>query len=203
MIRHLQVIAACLLYSQLSHAASAACQQMLPGRVSESQPQRANAHLLKTLGYDESAVGHDPTQDSTEPIPTQWEHYVPDFAIDAFGGWLTGLERGEWGGALTFVREETRVVLLEDGIHDLVRMPFGYLVLTGIEHMMSRGMLYVVRKSPAGTIVVDGLAELSAAPDGWFMLANGTVVVETSDGNLAVHTDGSYEKTACARAGQK
>ncbi|WP_148040948.1 hypothetical protein [Montanilutibacter psychrotolerans] len=105
---------------------------------------------------------------SVEPsAPAQTpEVVVPDHSLDAFGGRLLGVDRGEWIGKLLFQDADgTLDTVLAENVHGIVRNSNGIFVFTGLAHMsVNEGYVHTVAREPDGRVTVSPLGRLPGAP---------------------------------------
>ena len=125
--------------------------------------------------------------------------YVPDVSLAAFGGWLLGDNRGEWGGELLFRPSKGKDVVLEqDNIKDIYVMPFGIVATAGLAHMSANhGLVYLVGMSPKGAPVSRRLHGLPGAPRSSWLLNTGELLINTTDGSVLLKNDASLAPVKC------
>ncbi len=120
------------------------------------------------------------------------------------GGWLTGSDRGEWGGELSWSNHDrTRTsTLAEENIVGFVETEFGTLALAGLDHLgLSRGMVLSISREgplpPSATFY----APLDGAPYGFTKDLSGNVIVVTTKGIVRVKSKGEVQKLSAANYG--
>jgi hypothetical protein len=103
----------------------------------------------------------------------------PDTAIEAFGGWLLGSNRGEWGGELAFKPADgPAVLLLEDNVIDIARMGSRFVAVTGIAHLnVSGASVYEIRVETDGTPLIQKRQSLPTPPKSVRVLLNGDLLL--------------------------
>jgi len=94
------------------------------------------------------------------------EIVVPDHSLDAFGGRLLGVDRGEWGGKLLFQDADGNLdTVLTENVQGIVKNPGGIFAFTGLAHRsINDGYLYLVVRDPDGSIKASRLGRLPGAP---------------------------------------
>ncbi len=101
-----------------------------------------------------------------EGIPRTLVVRKPAFVLAAFGGYLMGGNRGEWGGELVFRGPDGKIeVLLEKNIEGIFSMPVGVLAFSGLAHMSyNEGAIYLVKVGSDGHISASLWRSLPGAP---------------------------------------
>ena len=123
---------------------------------------------------------------------------LPQVAVKVWNGWLTGSDRGEWGGELVFVDASGNPeILLNDNIHNIYKTDNGAIVIAGLSHMLSNnGRIYLITKN--GTSVdYRILFGLDGAPEESWMTSAGEIYINTSYGASVLKTDGTLERVLC------
>ncbi|MCC4631995.1 hypothetical protein [Xanthomonas dyei] len=90
----------------------------------------------------------------------------PEYAVAAFGGLLTGTDRGEWIGRLQFTDAAGKThSLLEENVLDIVKNEQGIFVFTGLLHVgLNEGALYAVKRDTHGVVGAQLVNRLPGAP---------------------------------------
>lgn len=94
------------------------------------------------------------------------EIVVPDYSLDAFGGRLLGIDRGEWIGKLIFQDSAGNLqTILNENVHGIVKNPDGIFVFTGLAHMgTNEGYILLAARKPDGPVTLSRLGRLPGAP---------------------------------------
>lgn len=81
-------------------------------------------------------------------------------------GILTGIDKGEWGGALEWQPKNTqeKTVIREFNVVGLAQSSQGAIVASGLNHMMARGDLARFERGPSGQYQLAKIAEVLDAP---------------------------------------
>jgi hypothetical protein len=90
----------------------------------------------------------------------------PTVGRPAFGGYILGSHRGEWGGELAFRHPDGRTeVLLHEPVEAIERFAGRELAFVGLAHLgLNKGAIYEVKLDGSGDIAVEVVAELPGAP---------------------------------------
>ena len=136
------------------------------------------------------------------PFDEQAEKQVvhPNTAMPAFGGWLLGADRGEFGGELVFQPDEpassSQVVVFQN-IEDIYRLPFGFIATSGLAHMSSdTGSVLFIEQS-GDSVTAKTLFVLPAAPSSSWPLKSNDVLINTSAGSFVVTNDRQLKPVSC------
>ena len=94
--------------------------------------RKDNAELFESLKY---------TKDNYLP-----GELIPDLSVEVNSGWLTGANRGEWGGEVVLIQEKKEPqVLLNKNVEDIYKINEKYYVTTGLAHLsFNHGEIYSV-----------------------------------------------------------
>ncbi|NBD95317.1 MAG: hypothetical protein GVY11_02425 [Gammaproteobacteria bacterium] len=178
----------------------AGCDEPGVGVVRPSSPARIqhpdDEALLRMLSYSSEFAGDATVRRHDQPL-------VPGLALRVDGGWLTGSDRGEWGGELVFIDRSGRArVLVRENVQDIHRLGRDkYIAVTGLGHMLtSRGMLYRVQKTPGESWAAERWRRLPGAPVSSALTQGGDVLVSTRrGGSVLVSPDGQVRMAPCRR----
>ena len=101
---------------------------------------------------------------------------VIDHALPAFGGRLLGIDRGEWGGSLSFEDEAgNRIPILDENVHGIVENSAGVFAFTGLAHLRTNdGYIYIITREPDERVYATMLGRLPGAPSQVTPLGSGT-----------------------------
>ncbi len=143
-------------------------------------------------------VGYDEKGRNSHPVMA-----VPSCAFRVPGGYLVGIDRGEWGGQLMFRSEEGKCeVLLGKNTHGIHRLPFGIVALTGLAHMfMNSGVIYRVTLEAGHAPTAKPWKQLPGAPRRSGKLKDGSLYVSCHGGDVIITPQGEI-KAAPERAGE-
>jgi len=139
--------------------------------------QDSSAMASSVFSYPAQVVGYDETGEHVTTFNAR-----PDFTLAAFGGYLLGADRGEWGGELMF-RDRNGAIhrLVDRNVRGIIRMPFGVVVFTGLAHLsQSAGAIYRVDQRPDGTVSTSVLHVLPGAPGAISWTTRGDLVFEVT-----------------------
>jgi hypothetical protein len=128
------------------------------------------------------------------------ETQVPQVALRVAHGWLTGSNRGEWGGELTYVDDKgTRQQVLNQNVEDVYFLGKDIVAVTGLAHLISNyGMIYKVAQSADGTWVATAWRALPGAPESSSLVDTGELLVNVFDGgSILVSAAGVMRMASC------
>ena len=105
--------------------------------------------LLENLKYQHWFIPPPPNFESSglEPMMN-----IPQVALKTKHGWLSGISRGEFGGAIVYHKAAGDIEIVTKAIvEDIYVMPFGIVVTEGLAHMYSnQGSIILIELSPSG-----------------------------------------------------
>ncbi|MFO3706211.1 hypothetical protein ACI6Q5_14845 [Xanthomonas codiaei] len=102
----------------------------------------------------------------TADTPAWTQPPEPDHSAYAFGGLLSGTDRGEWIGRLQFKDASGNVrVLLEENVLGIVENTHGVFVFTGLAHLgLNEGQMYRINRDERGLVTAALVRRLPGAP---------------------------------------
>jgi hypothetical protein len=108
----------------------------------------------------------------------------PDHSMQAFGGLLTGTDRGEWIGRLQFQDPAGGIhTLLEKNVLGIVKNKDGVFVFTGLDHLgLNEGLVYVVKPDTDNMPRPELLVRLAGTPIRIHQEPDGTTTFLVSPG---------------------
>ena len=91
---------------------------------------------------------------------------TPHIRIPAYGGFILGSGRGEWGGELAFRGSDGDVqVFLHEPVKAIEEISGNYLAFVGLAHLSAnRGSVYRVTKDESEGVKIELFSKLSGAP---------------------------------------
>ena len=120
------------------------------------------------------------------PDPSQARRVsvTPTIAVQAFGGYILGTHRGEWGGELAFRnRMGATEVLLHEPVQAIEAIAEQYLAFVGLAHLgLTSGAVYRVAPLETGGVKLELVTQLNGAPMRVGRGENGDVVFLTASG---------------------
>ena len=101
-----------------------------------------------------------------DPRLTQTVTVTPQIGIPAYGGFILGSGRGEWGGELAFRGSDGDVqVFLHEPVKAIEEISGNYLAFVGLAHLSAnRGSVYRVTKDESEGVKIELFSKLSGAP---------------------------------------
>ncbi|MBB6343006.1 hypothetical protein HNP49_003194 [Pseudomonas fluvialis] len=159
----------------------------------EKLKYKSNKDELQSLSHTATIYSYGKNGQETTSIEQS-----PQVAVKVWNGWLTGSDRGEWGGELVFVDASGNPeILLNDNIHDIYKTDNGAIVIAGLSHMLSNdGRIYLVTRNGA-SVDYRILFGLDGAPKESWMTSSGEIYINTSYGVSILKTDSTLERALC------
>jgi hypothetical protein len=165
------------MFANSNIASPNSCEVMTPDEFRSHQPPRLVGEKAKVFSYPfySAEVVTGGKQDRADtPI-----YVEPGLAVQAFGGWLLGSNRGEWGGELAFKSPDGPVIILaEDNIVEIIRMPSTFVAVAGLAHLsMSEGAIYEISANDRGVPRAERRHVLPGAPGSIRLLRSGDLLI--------------------------
>jgi hypothetical protein len=154
---------------------------------------KINKDELKKLSHTATVYSYDENGRKATIIEQS-----PNVAVKMGDGWLTGSNRGEWGGELVFVDANgIPEILFKDNIQNIYQTDHGTIVIAGLSHLTSsRGRIYLVTKNGV-SLDYSILFALDAAPEESWMTGSGDIYINTSYGATILKSDGTLRRALC------
>ncbi len=180
-------------HTQASPFSSIDCTHAEEPLSQEKLKYKNNKDELQSLSHTATIYSYGPNGQQTTSVEQS-----PQVAVKMWDGWLTGSDRGEWGGELVFVDASgSPEILLNDNIHDIYKTDNGAIVVAGLSHLVSNnGSIYLVTKNGA-SVDYRILFGLDGAPEESWMTSSGEIYINTSYGASVLKTDGTLERALC------
>lgn len=124
---------------------------------------------------------------------------VPDVALKVDNGWLTGSDRGEWGGELVYLTEDGQAVkLLDTNVEDIYKLGEKYIALTGLSHLfINEGLIYQLHKQD-NEWHAEPWVNLPGAPESSWFVETGELLINTSGGgSILISPEGNLRMAPC------
>ncbi|TMP35301.1 HEAT repeat domain-containing protein [Pseudoalteromonas rubra] len=123
---------------------------------------------------------------------------VPSLAVRFGGKWLTGANRGEWGGELVvFADNETTETVLNENIEDIYVLGEYAYVITGLAHMLlNNGLIYRLEHTDAG-YNIKPFYRLPGAPITSWKINKESVLINTVSGSVVFHPKKGLRMANC------
>jgi len=125
---------------------------------------------------------------------------VPELALKVENGWLTGSDRGEWGGELVFIDEEgNSTILLNKNIEDIYRLGELTIATAGLAHLgKNNGAVYKLELNNSGDWVVAPWIKLPGVPRSSWFVETGELLINTlHGGSILLSENGSMRMAEC------
>lgn len=130
-------------------------------------------------------------------LPATIERSRGRTALRADDGWLVGMNRGEWGGSLSWISPDgkKKKQISHDQIVAFFRLPEGMYAVEGLAHMtLSYGSILRIEKpSPKAPWRVKKVLNLPKAPNAAAVRKDGTVLLVLTDRVAAFRTGTSLQ----------
>lgn len=126
----------------------------------------------------------------------------PSLAVKFGKNWLTGDNRGEWGGELVaFEDEEVVETLLNENIEDVYVLGEYAYVITGLAHMSSNnGLIYRIEYSSTG-YSIEPFYRLPGAPRTSWKISDDSILINTVSGAVVFGPSKGLEMANCSNKG--
>lgn len=115
------------------------------------------------------------------------------------GGWLVGIDAGEWGGGLWITNEDgtqSRKIIM-DNVRGIVTTSRGILVLSGLAHMsFDFGNVLMLSAPHNMQVSFEWEAQLLGAPDAFVRLADESLLVDVRHGIWKIAPSGEMENVS-------
>lgn len=183
---------------------------------SESHKLYADQHPSRIAGlrYTRMIVSYDPPERSSRNASgiikvtadkvvrqERIQPRTPDVALRVDGGWLVGIDRGEWGGELAYIGAAgSPQIIFEQNVHDLFRLGDQIVVVSGLAHLTSNeGMVYRLQRRPDGAWLLEPWRALPGAPKHSGLTPDGRLLVNTrAGGAVLIDAQGGMSMAPCA-----
>ncbi len=145
---------------------------------------------LRKLHYDIEIVGWDEKGRHVQHSTT-----TPVCGLKVPGGQIVGGDRGEWGGELAYMTDQsTATILLKGNTRGIHLLPFAILAVSGLAHLsLNSGALFMVVPVDGGGFKAKRWKTLPGAPIASGMLSNGKLFISTEGGDVVISPDGKLE----------
>ena len=190
----LLLVSTCMIASASEYRVQRQCEMMSPDELAANQPRKIwrkiEPSVAKQFKYETWEEVHGKPE-----LVTQ----VPLIVVPAFGGWLLGDFRGEFGGELMFRSKDGETIpLVRDMIEDIYQLPFGMVVTAGLAHIgRDEGSIYVVTTNADNEPEVTKLHGLPGMPKSSWMLSDGSLLINTNNGSIVLTTDATLVPVEC------
>lgn len=156
----------------------------------------SEAHLQAIAFPDQEDVWlPDPSGPNGFRIEKKAVERIPDVAVRVEGGWLTGSDRGEWGGELVFAGDEgARVKIMDANVEDIYESGTSYLVVAGSG---DRGQIHRLARDRTGIWTAKFWLSLPGAPRASLLTEAGDLVIDTVAGTVVVANGGEMRMAEC------
>lgn len=116
-------------------------------------------------------------------------------------GWLIGRDEGEFGGELYFYdKAGKQSTLLGDNIRGIYMTSSGLVAVGGLAHLMGdHGRIYRITEAQDGSWQAAPFLELPSAPWNTMVLGDGTLIVITDGGVVAIAGKGQIQEIECLK----
>lgn len=176
-----------------------ACKQTMFTRQTEPKSQKLYADYAAAQLQDlATAISIKRTR--TDNATTRSDQHTPDLALRVPDGWLTGANRGEWGGELVHVTDEgVATPLLDKNVEDIYRLGDRYIALVGLAHMYRNdGNVYILTSQNEGQWQAQHWITLPGAPSSSWFVETGEILINTvGGGTILLSLSGAMRVAEC------
>ena len=163
-------------------------------------------HMSPNKTYDKELLENLKYQHWFVPPPPDFENSglepmmnTPQVALKTKYGWLSGVSRGEFGGAIVYHKATGNIEIVTRAIvEDIYVMPFGIVVTEGLAHLHSdKGSIILIKLSPSG-FIAEKLHGLPGAPKTSWKLPNGNLLINTyKNGSVVLNHKAELRLVQC------
>ncbi|GGE85072.1 hypothetical protein GCM10008027_07410 [Pseudoalteromonas gelatinilytica] len=154
---------------------------------------------LDSFQYKNPMCSSDEYGDYYKDYCTSPESFViPSLAVKFGEKWLTGDNRGEWGGELiAFAGSEAIETLLNENIEDVYVLGEYAYVITGLAHMSSNnGLIYRLEHTDAG-YSIEPFYRLPGAPRTSWKISDDSILINTVSGAVIFNPSDGLKMANC------
>ncbi|EGM78484.1 hypothetical protein Rhein_1469 [Rheinheimera sp. A13L] len=137
--------------------------------------------------------------------PKRVEH-LPNLALRVADGWLTGRQKGEWGGELMYIADSgAKQLVVSDNIEDIYRLDDQLIATAGLAHLGGDyGRVYrLIRLADNSTTNnktayrADIWLELPSTVKSSWLVEGGELLLNTNKGSILMSADGDLRMAPC------
>lgn len=137
--------------------------------------------------------------------PKRIEH-LPNLALRVADGWLTGRQRGEWGGELMYISDSgAKQLVVSDNIEDIYQLGDQWIATAGLAHLSGDyGRIYRLKRLTANSTAsnnrgfrADIWLELPSEVKSSWWVEGGELLLNTNKGSILLSADGSLRMAPC------
>jgi len=160
-----------------------------------------NTKALEALSYELAEISYEYDKETNQSYEgdTIYRKMTPSIALKYTNGWLTGSNRGEWGGELGFHDEDGNFnILLNHNVEDIYETSSGIIALVGLSHLGSNyGSIYKISTGPDGNPFAEIKLSLPGAAHSSWPTRDESIIINTSGGSLIYTKDGDLTMAIC------
>lgn len=132
--------------------------------------------------------------------------YLPNLAMRVADGWLTGRQRGEWGGELMYISDSgAKQLVVSDNIEDIYQLGEQLIATAGLAHLSGDyGRIYRLKRLKANSTannnkayMADFWLELPSTVKSSWRVEGGELLLNTNKGSILLSADGSLRMAPC------
>lgn len=132
--------------------------------------------------------------------------YLPNLALRVADGWLTGRQKGEWGGELMYISDSgVKQLVVSDNIEDIYQLGEQWIATAGLAHLSGDyGRIYRLKRLNANSAAsnnkefrADIWLELPSAVKSSWWVEGGELLLNTNKGSMLLSADGSLRMAPC------
>lgn len=132
--------------------------------------------------------------------PKRIEH-LPNLALRVTDGWLTGRQKGEWGGELMYIADSgAKQLVVSDNIEDIYRLDDQLIATAGLAHLGGDyGRVYrLIRLAENSTAYrADIWLELPSTVKSSWLVQGGELLLNTNKGSILMAADDGLRIAPC------
>lgn len=127
--------------------------------------------------------------------------YLPNLALRVADGWLTGRQKGEWGGELMYIADSgAEQLVVSDNIEDIYRLDDQLIATAGLAHLGGDyGRVYrlFLLAENSTAYRADIWLELPSAVKSSWLVQGGELLLNTNKGSILMSADGGLRMAPC------
>ncbi len=125
--------------------------------------------------------------------------YIPKVIVKTKHGYVTAIDKGEWGGELLFVKFNNEITFIKDiAVEDMFPYENGFVVIAGSNHMVSTGSVYFL-DFEQDQFKFTKLFGLIDAPRSSWKLPDGRIVINSKSGTQILSKGSVLTRVECTK----
>ncbi len=167
---------------------------------SENKQYQSDEQSLSAFRYKNPMCSDSRYEEDYREFCFSDESFItPSVAVKFSESWITGDDRGEWGGELiAFSNNKPTKTLLNENIEDIYVLGDYAYVITGLAHMIfNNGLIYRLENTESGYLI-QPLYRLPGAPMSSWKISNNSILINTMSGSVIFNPEQGLKMSTCA-----